>query len=287
MVAVIMPVYQGGVYLKSQIDSILGQTYSDFHLYIRDDGSSDDSLRIIESYARHDRRVKIVESHSVRLGLTGSIKHLLSAVREETVFFADQDDVWLDFKIEAMLARFPRTAGPSMPAVVFSDLEVVDSNLKLIAPSFWEMRGIKPVNLKFRHVIRRNCVAGCACAINQSMLNMARKMPDDAVHDWWIAGVAAQQGILVPVYEQLVLYRQHKSNTIGAKPGGLAGISFLAKSPWHRKQYIFQLHKSLIHHKAFLNHPDFSLKIVDHVYLQKEIFRRRILSCVLGFFNRG
>jgi glycosyltransferase involved in cell wall biosynthesis len=284
MVAVVMPVFQGEDYLGPQIESILDQTYSNFNLYIRDDGSRDNSLEIIRSYASKDPRI-IIRHHPGRLGITRSIKLLLENVREDLVFFADQDDFWMPRKIETMIKLFPGKAEEYRPVMVFSDLQVVDNNLNQISPSFWKVAGVDPGRIKFRQVISRNCVTGCASAINRAMLDLARKMPDKAVHDWWMACIAAHTGELISVPEPLVLYRQHGVNVIGAEHGGWPRMVVLVRDSYARKKYMSQLQQSIVHLKSFLNHPCFKGGLVQNFFLQKQIFRRRSFLFLLRFFQ--
>ena len=285
MVAVIMPVYQGESNLGPQIESILNQTYPGFHLYIRDDCSGDNSLKIIQAYAQKDARVSVLKNDQRRRGVTGSIKILLEHVQESVVFFADQDDVWMPHKIETMLSSMPMEADSVLPVAIFSDLKVVDKDLKEICPSFWSMAKICPTRLKFYQVLRRNCVTGCALAINKPMLNIARKMPDDVLHDWWIAIMASLKGRLVPVSEPLVWYRQHEANTIGAQRGGWARMTGLIENPVYREKYLGQLQKSLVHLRNLSADPYIGNSFVNKLLLFKERLRRTLFFIFLRIFS--
>ncbi len=284
-VAVIMPVYQGEAHLAGQIESVLNQTYSGFRLYIRDDGSSDKSQGILRHYARKDPRILIADDNLGRLGVTRSVKILLKNVQEDVVFFADQDDVWVPRKIETMLAHMLLEENKYRPMVIFSDLAVVDSHLKQTAASFWKMAGINPENKSFRHIIRRNCVTGCASAVNRHMAEIIKEMPDDALHDWWIAAIAANKGILVPVHKALVWYRQHGANTIGADRCGWFRIMDLLRYPFLRKKYLRQLRHSIVHLKILSSYPHISKGFVDRFFLLMERIRRTSFYLVLRIFS--
>lgn len=276
-----MPVYQGETYLPAQIESILEQTYPHFRLYIRDDGSTDSTLKIVQEYAQEDTRIVLITDNVGRLGTTGSIKVLLEKVRENVVFFADQDDVWAYRKIQIMLGKIPDDGLSEVPVVVFSDLEVVDRDMNMISSSFWNISGIDPSRLKFYDIISRNCVTGCAAAINRSMLELIRKMPGSAVHDWWAGCLAAHVGVLIPIPERLVQYRQHDQNAIGARERGMSRIIKLGKNPLFREKYLKQLQNSIIHLKAMLNCAQFEMSFFKKQALRMEIIKRSSLLFLL------
>lgn len=278
MVAVLLPVFQGELYLATQIESILKQSFAHFRLYIRDDGSTDSSLHIAKSYARFDPRVEVIDSNLERLGVTQGIKKLLSHVQDEVVFFADQDDYWEPHKMEVMLAKLPQGHACDRPAVVFSNLVVANQNLGKIHESYWELAGIHPDCLTFRHIIRRNCVTGCAAAINKPGVDLAREMPDNVLHDWWLATLAAHRGQLLPIHEPLVWYRQHERNAIGAAQAGWAKMLDLVHDPQKKPKYAQQLHASIVHLKEVVSHDYFKYHHILKFFVYKEIIRRK---CIL------
>ena len=104
MIAILMSTYNGGQYLRQQLDSVLRQTVADFTLLIRDDGSSDNTLEILGQYT--DPRIRLIAGEN--LGPSGSFFALLEQARQigaQYVFFCDQDDIWLDNKLELLLAE--------------------------------------------------------------------------------------------------------------------------------------------------------------------------------------
>lgn len=274
MVAIVMPVYQGEAFLAHQIESILGQSYPQISLYIRDDGSTDSSRKIVSCFAEKDARIKVMDSNGQHLGVTGSIKAILRHVKESVVFFADQDDIWSRHKISTMLEHMPDNGLGSIPVVVFSDLEVVDENLESITGSFWEVSGIDPHKLKFIDIIRRNCVTGCACMINKAMLEKMTAMPDKAVHDWWTACVAAKLGIIIPLSRSLVQYRQHGGNKIGMQAGGLKKLSRLLNDESFRTKFSEQMLNSINHLLAVRVYFSQKMNISEYIGIHWELLRR-------------
>jgi len=136
------------------------------------------------------------------------------------VFCCDQDDVWEPNKIETVMTHLRLLEGPEMaPCLVHHDLMVVDDSLRPVAASFVDLMQLRPSNeVNPQRLISRNEVTGCAMACNRALLEIALPIPDRAVmHDWWLALCAGFFGRLKFIPEQLVQYRQHGDNAIGAK----------------------------------------------------------------------
>ena len=140
MNVIVMSTYNGGQYLRQQLDSVLRQTVSDFLLLIRDDGSSDDTLSILHQYT--DPRIRLTEGEN--LGPSGSFFALLEQARQlgaDYVFFCDQDDIWMDNKLELLLAEMQNV--PSGPALVFSDFSMIDGQDAVTGESYSAMAGLR------------------------------------------------------------------------------------------------------------------------------------------------
>ena len=107
-VAILLAAYNGSRFIREQLDSILGQTFADFTLYVRDDGSSDDTVRIVRSYVERDDRVCLLEDPVLHRGSSGSFFAMLDAVDSELYMFSDQDDVWQPEKISRSVEAYER-----------------------------------------------------------------------------------------------------------------------------------------------------------------------------------
>lgn len=225
MIAILMATYNGEKYLAEQVASILRQTEQGFTLHIRDDASTDGTLAIAQRYAAaHPGRISV----SVNDENTGSSKdnflRMIAETQDEYVMLCDQDDMWLDTKVEDTL-RFMRGLeaehGRDVPLLVHTDLRVVDAGLQEIAPSFWAYSGIDGGRTQLEGLAMRNVVTGCTVMINRALAQQVQKMPAYCVmHDWWLALVAAGLGHMGAMPEATVLYRQHGENVVGAKQGG-------------------------------------------------------------------
>ena len=128
---ILMATYNGEKYLREQIESILNQTYSNIRLIISDDCSKDKTREIIKEYEQKDNRI-IAYFQENNLGYAKNFEFLLTKVENDFYMLSDQDDYWLPEKVEKTFNRLKETNAD----LVFTDLEVVDENLKTIYQSF-------------------------------------------------------------------------------------------------------------------------------------------------------
>jgi len=216
-----LPTYNGEKYIGRQIESIQRQEYPEWRLLIRDDGSTDQTVSIIKNYVLKDKRILFAEDKDEYLGVVKNFSHLLKLADADYVMLCDQDDVWLPDKINKSLDHMRRMekASPGLPILVHSDLRVVDSSLKVIAPSFRQFQCLDPESSgKIGRLLVQNMAVGCTMIMNRSLVELSLPIPDGALmHDWWIALVACAMGRVGYIDEPTVLYRQHGSNTLGSR----------------------------------------------------------------------
>jgi glycosyltransferase involved in cell wall biosynthesis len=221
-VAILLSTYNGALFLEDLLTSILNQSYSEFTLYIRDDGSSDTTINIVESFIKKDKRVIFLNDEYANLGPLGSFLCLLDSVQSDFYFFADQDDIWKLEKIAFSLAKMKaiESNNQGKPVLIHTDLIVVNSDMSVRSGSFWKYSGIKPSLLKtFEYLAVTNCITGCTMVINDKAKIVALPACRNAtMHDAWIAlCVSNAKGIIDYVTQPTVFYRQHDCNAIGAR----------------------------------------------------------------------
>ena len=194
------------------------------------------------------------------------------------MMFADQDDVWAANKIEIefnSLLLLEQGDGYRMPALVHSDLEVVDREGKRIAASYIAYQGLQTQRDSLVNQVQSNLVTGCTAVINEELALKVLPIPDQAImHDWWIAIAAVAYGRRLFIDQRLVRYRQHGRNTIGAKP--FVAVAPSAKSLWGKlRAYQTNPHLFAVaeQSRAVLRHHGGALSLRDRLGLQ-------LLGCV-------
>jgi glycosyltransferase involved in cell wall biosynthesis len=224
-VDIVCATYNGAPFLAEFRASLEAQTHSDWRLWLRDDGSRDDTVALVQAWAAADLRVHLtlVADERDRLGAARSFAWLLERLPRDRsyVMFADQDDVWRSRKIEltlgAMRAAESNTSG-SLPVLVHTDLTVTDSSLTVLHRSFWEYANLHPEQPTLRRTIAHNVTTGSTVMMNRALADLVGAPPPEiAMHDWWCASVAAAFGKIVAVHDATVLYRQHDANAVGAR----------------------------------------------------------------------
>lgn len=219
-VAILLSTYNGEKYLVDQINSIRKQTFKDWNLFIRDDGSTDKTLNIINRLTKKDNRIFFIDDKEKHLGPMKSFIKLLNDVDADYYFFCDQDDYWLSNKLELMLNAINKNNNVSQ--LLYCGLKCVDKNLNPINNDFEDLLG--KINGKSRFI--GNDMPGCVMLFNKKTRDLVVKYTNDykdiVMHDWWIALVAQVFGQIEFLDKPLILYRQHGDNSIGAgKNGGI------------------------------------------------------------------
>lgn len=225
-VAILMSTYNGELYIRQQIDSIIHQSYSNWILYIRDDGSNDQTVKIIEEYSKkYDNIVFFNKDNIENYGVVHSFLELLQKVNADFYMFADQDDYWKENKVLDTLHLMLSEPYDNLPICVHTNLTAVDKTLKnevVTEP--------KRVWSSFQKVLFSNCVTGCTVMINNGLKNKIKfeniRYQNVVMHDWWVALIASQFGKLVYLKKSTMLYRQHGDNVDGSQKKNTIGWLF-------------------------------------------------------------
>ncbi|EHI73465.1 rhamnosyltransferase [Streptococcus criceti] len=217
-VNILMSTYNGQRFLAQQLDSVLNQTYKDWTLLIRDDGSSDRTPEIIADYASRDPRIHFINPDKrENLGVVKNFYTLLKYQEADFYFFCDQDDVWLPEKLEVCLEEGQKYS-QNAPLLVYTDLKIVNQNLAVLRESMIRTQS-DHANTSLLQELTENTVTGGVAMINQATAKNWREKDLDKVimHDWYLALVAAAKGTLVYLDQATELYRQHDNNVLGAR----------------------------------------------------------------------
>lgn len=212
----------GARFLSAQLGSLIAQTVIPTEVVVCDDRSNDESWDILNNWAIEVARplgIKVtLFKNAERIGVTKNFELACSRLKTDLIFLCDQDDVWLENKIETLEAHF---LDPVVMLVhtnaylVGSELE--DLGINLFQALHFSERELQLIgDGRFIEIYCcRNLVTGAATAFRRSLLSVAQPFPDDWVHDEWLAAIASSCGRVVMLSESLLMYRQHGSNAIG------------------------------------------------------------------------
>ena len=215
-VNIVLSTYNGARFLAEQLESIQKQTFTDWQLLIRDDGSTDITPQIIAEFVKADPRIHFINEHDRQN--FGVIKNFFTLVKYEKAdyyFFSDQDDVWLPDKMATMLDEVIHH-DKSQPLMIYMDLSVVDQDLNVTHPSMICSQS-HHANTTLLAELTENTVTGGVAMINHALAEKWEDTDDVIMHDWYLALLATATGKLVYIDKPGELYRQHDNNVLGAR----------------------------------------------------------------------
>lgn len=210
-VAVLLSTYNGARFLPEFLLSLANQDFQVSTLYLRDDGSSDDSCRLVEALWS-PRPILIDPSHG-HAGAAESFLRLLNLTSDDVdvALFADQDDVWSPAKVRTSVDALE---GQDEPTLYFSNLVITDERLAPI-----RIHHDRPPRPSFGNALVQNIATGNTIAMNRPAIDLLKlHMPSHAImHDAWCYLVISGCGGVVYDPTPRVLYRQHAKNALGVQ----------------------------------------------------------------------
>lgn len=211
-IAVLMSTYNGEKFIREQIESILAQEGSfDLQLWVRDDGSSDNTVQILEEYAQQG---KLCWYTGENLKPAKSFLNLVDHCKGYDFYtFADQDDYWYPDKVRRGVEAIEKQEGPALYA---SNALLVDAERNPLGRAVYR----KPVHVDHYSLTIAANVLGCTCVFNEALAQCLRShTPDKLImHDSYAATLCAFLGGSV-VYDHVpsMEYRQHNANVVGSQ----------------------------------------------------------------------
>ncbi len=242
-IAIVLSTYNGEKFLAEQLDSLIDQSYKNLIIVARDDGSSDGTLKIIRDYqSKFPDLFHVIDDDGRNLGAIKSYSLLIDYVlahkkqlglNKAYIMLCDQDDIWIVEKAAIEMQSMIEAEAcftTETPILVHSDMQVISDSRELIADSFIKYQGLDINRGKFSQILLSNIVTGCTVLLNECLARKSIPISQVSImHDWWLALVASAFGKLVLINQPLVGYRQHDSNTIGAKEFKYTNHTFLEK----------------------------------------------------------
>nr|WP_314044716.1 glycosyltransferase family 2 protein [uncultured Leptotrichia sp.] len=226
-IEILLATYNGEKYLNEQIDSIINQTYTNWKLLIRDDGSEDRTLEILKEYEKRDERISILRDNKGNLGFVKNFEELLKNSSEEFIMFSDQDDYWLENKIEKYIGVLENLDVEKLkkPLLIHSNSFVCDEKLNILKKNFVDSK----VALQYggNGYFFAYFVQGSTTLINRKLIDLGLPfLKSVTLHDRYFHLLVEFFGNRIFIDESLIKYRQHRNNEIGAKSSIIKKILF-------------------------------------------------------------
>lgn len=214
-ITIAMASYNGARYIRAQLDSIAGQSVTNWRLIVSDDGSSDGTREIVQDFAHNRPAGQVRLIGGPRHGATRNFLHLTRlADPDGWLAYCDQDDVWLPDRLARGMAFLTNQRGP---AIYAARTTICDENLTPVIPAP-HFRG----PFSFRNALIQACLPGNTILANSAALHIlqaaapAAETADIISHDWWayqlLSGAGAE---MMRDSAQVLLYRQHPENVMG------------------------------------------------------------------------
>lgn len=206
-----MATYNGELFIREQLDSILTQTFCDWELIVCDDGSSDQTLSILQEYANSDSRIKIYQNE-VNLGFKQNFEKAIGLCIGEYIALCDQDDIWYPNHLEILynqIGNYSLSIGNS---------DIVDVNNKYLNKRMSDTDGIYFIpkdtrKLLFREFFNSNPFQGASMLLKADFAKKCLPIPTEInYHDTWISTCACLADGLIYTYDSITRYRQHNKN---------------------------------------------------------------------------
>jgi glycosyltransferase involved in cell wall biosynthesis len=211
----------GATFLWAQLESIAKQSLLPAELVVFDDGSTDQTVAVVEEFARHAPFPVILRRNERKLGAGQNFSSAAAMCKSKLIAFSDQDDVWLSTKLQRLAELF--TAQPDL-LMAFSDAKLVDEELRPLNRTLFErLRFGRRRKNRFNQgsavdlLLRENVVCGATMMWRASLMDRVLPVGEDWMHDHWLALLCLCLGRVCFVDEPLMLYRQHEKQKVGTK----------------------------------------------------------------------
>ncbi len=293
-IAVLMATYNGDKYLGEQLDSILTQRNVQVSIFIRDDNSTDHTRTVIDNYQQSNKNIFLLDTKSEQLNVT---KNFFSILRDvdlsgiDYVAYSDQDDIWLDHKLEAAVDAIKN----NQVSCYASNLQPGDANGKPIGSA-------SLISKLFRYLLNYKsnrqtpwdhyfeaASAGCSLVLGKDaafyMQNRLHQIynhiPENASHDWSTYALTRIGGFTWFVDNNAyIIYRQHSGNAYGTNSGwkGVVKLLDLFRSGWYRRHIVMidELYNDTDKHPSFM-------KLIGSYHASSFVSRVRVAFAISNF----
>lgn len=214
-ISVALATYNGEKFIGEQLRSIIYQLDEDSEIIISDNGSTDKTVEIINSF--NDKRITLL--HCPVKGLISNFENALKKASGDIIFLSDQDDVWLENKVPVVKEYLKKYD------LIMTDCKIVDENLNVLHESFY---AVKKSEKGFIKNLISNTYHGCNMAFRKEVLKFSLPFPKNIpMHDIWLGFVAELFFTPCFINDKLLLHRRHLVNA--STSTGKSKYSFFQK----------------------------------------------------------
>jgi glycosyltransferase involved in cell wall biosynthesis len=220
-ISVALCTFNGARFLQPQLDSFPAQTRRPDELVVCDDGSTDDTLVILERFEKRAPFPVRIERNPTRLGSTKNFEKAIGQCTGDLIATCDQDDVWMPEKLALSEAAFE--AEPAR-GLIFTDADVVDDELRSLGHKMWDAIHFGALARRrvrqgrwFEVLLRQWVVTGATMVFRSEYRPCILPIPESWVHDGWIAFIIGAIAPIGFVERSTIQYRQHAAQQIGGK----------------------------------------------------------------------
>lgn len=201
-VSVIMAAYNGEKYIAEQLQSIVHQLKKNDELIISDDGSTDRTIEIASSFTKEN--IKIVYGNHT--GVVDNFANALLYAKNEIVLFSDQDDIWLEGKVEKVRTCFNQNRNVKL---VMHNAGYIDTDGSIMPSDIFEKRNSK--HGFFRNIMY-STYYGCCMGVKRDYLLSLMPVPKDVMYDQYFGACAEKDKVAAFIDEKLINHRYHSGN---------------------------------------------------------------------------
>lgn len=218
LATVVIPTYNGSKYIEEMLDSLERQTYINIEVILSDDCSKDDTVSIIETWIKRQKRNNkyALLKHKSNRGLAQNLKTAVPYIHGKYLFLADQDDIWKENKVEVQVRYFERH---EKCALNFCDRSVMWNGKTVILSEARNKNLFDPVVEDTKYVLNHPGRYGANTIAIRNAQNCCGEIldiPDDIIeHDTYIVTMASMYGTVDFIRIPLVEYRIHHNNLSG------------------------------------------------------------------------